>query len=137
MKKNDFIGKGWSFPPTFERSQSTVHISANEKDINESLEILFTTQPGERVLLSEFGCDLTPLVFESLNSTLITKMQHQITQTVEIFEPRIFVDNIQFDSSQYSEGILSIHLMYRIRSTNSRFNFVFPYYINEGTFVKT
>ncbi len=137
MKKNDFIGKGWSFPPTFEKSQTSVRISENQNDINQSLEILFTTQPGERVLLSEYGCDLSPLIFESLSTTLITKMRHQITEAIELFEPRIFVDSVQFDNSQYTEGVLSIHINYRIRSTNSRFNFVFPYYINEGTFVKT
>ena len=31
------------------------------------------------------------------------------------------------------EGQVLVEIEYIVRATNSRFNFVFPYYINEGT----
>ncbi len=135
MNNQDFIGIGWSFPPTFDNINAKVKMSAYTTDINESLEILFTTIPGERVMLSSFGSDLSPMVFESLSTTLITKMQHQIRDAIAIHEPRIDVDDIIFDQTKITEGILQINIIYTVRATNSRFNFVFPYYIHEGTFV--
>ena len=31
------------------------------------------------------------------------------------------------------EGVVLIEITYRVRTTNSRFNFVFPFYKQEGT----
>ena len=31
------------------------------------------------------------------------------------------------------EGIVLINIVYRVKTTNSRFNFVYPYYKQEGT----
>lgn len=136
MNENDFIGIGWSFPPNFDNINTTVEMSTYAKDINESLEILFSTIPGERVLRSDYGSDLSPMVFENLSSSLITKMQHQIKNAIAMYEPRINVDDIVFDQSNILEGFLKINIIYTIRATNSRFNFVYPFYINEGTFIK-
>jgi hypothetical protein len=37
------------------------------------------------------------------------------------------------DDSRELEGVVLIGVIYRVKSTNSRFNFVFPYYKLEGT----
>lgn len=129
-----FQGRGWTFPPNFsETTPDTVGMLEQEADIASSLEILLTTAPGERVMLPDFGCNLEELLFESLDTTLKTLMVNKIENAILYYEPRIDVEKVKLDTSRETEGVVLIEVIYRVRTTNSRFNFVFPFYKEEGT----
>ena len=130
---NDFLGKGWSFPPTFNAHMSDVIMTEKEKDIEKSLHILLTTTVGERVMQPKYGCNMEELVFEPLNTTTKTLMKDKIQTSILYFEPRIDVMRIEMNDSNQVEGEILIEIDYIVRATNSRLNFVFPYYKNEGT----
>jgi phage baseplate assembly protein W len=125
-----FLGRGFGFPPSFINGQ--VRMVDDEADIHESLLILFGTLPGERVLQPKFGLDLSPLLFEPLTTTLRTLLEDRIATTLLIHEPRIRVLELVVDDSQALEGLLQIRLDYSVRSTNSRFNLVYPYYLGDA-----
>jgi phage baseplate assembly protein W len=63
-------------------------------------------------------------------------MKDLIATAILYFEPRIDVNKIDMDETNELDGKVIISIEYTIRSTNSRFNFVFPYYKTEGTEVK-
>ena len=125
-----FLGRGFGFPPSFASGQ--VRMVEDEQDIHESLLILFGTLPGERVLQPRFGLDLSPLLFEPLSTTLRTLLKDRITTTLLIHEPRIRVLDLVVDDSLALEGQLQIRLEYSVRSTNTRFNLVYPYYLGDA-----
>ena len=128
-----FLGRGWSFPPTFNRSLSGVEMLEQEADIASSLEVLLTTARGERVMLPQYGCNLEELVFESLDTRMKTLMADKVESAILYHEPRIELERVRLDDSRELEGVVLIEVMYRVKSTNSRFSFVFPYYKLEGT----
>lgn len=128
----NFIGKGWSFPPIFNKTIKGVEQREGNDDIIESLNILLTTLPGERIYDSSFGCDLTPLLFEPFTNTLKTSLSERIKNAIILFEARIVLENISFNLS-IKESIIYITINYLIKSHNSRYNMVFPYYLKEGT----
>ena len=125
-----FLGRGFGFPPTF--ADGEARMVEDDVDIHESLLILFGTLPGERVLQPQFGLDLTPLLFEPLTTTLRTLLKDRITTTLLIHEPRIRIIELVVDDSQALEGLLQIRLDYSVRSTNTRFNLVYPYYLGDA-----
>jgi hypothetical protein len=129
-----FLGRGFGFPPSF--SNGEVRMVEDEVDIHESLTILFGTAPGERILAPLFGLDLSPLLFEPLSTTLRTLLQDRITTALLIHEPRIRVLELAVDDARALEGVLQIRLDYAVRSTNSRFNLVFPYYLGDANEVR-
>ena len=126
----NFLGRGFAFPPSFAGGQ--VAMVEDEVDIHQSLQILFGTLPGERVLQPQFGLDMTPLLFEPLSTTLLTLLKDRITTTLLIHEPRIRVIELVIDDSEALQGLLQIRLDYSVRSTNSRFNLVYPYYLGDA-----
>ena len=128
-----FLGRGWSFPPTFNRSIAGVEMLEEEADIASSLEVLLTTAQGERVMLPQYGCNLDELVFESLDTRMKTLMADKVESAILYHEPRIELEKVQLDDSRELEGVVLIDVIYRVKTTNSRFNFVFPYYKAEGT----
>jgi hypothetical protein len=109
---------------------------SDEEDIQSSLEILLSTRPGERVMRPDYGCNLDELVFESLTTTFTTYIKDLITTAILYHEPRIQVNKIDLQEAGELEGRILIIIEYTIRSTNSRFNFVYPYYRAEGTEIK-
>jgi phage baseplate assembly protein W len=130
---SSFLGRGWSFPPTFNRSNAGVEMLAEEADIASSLEILLSTRPGERLMLPQYGCNLDELLFENLDTRMKTLMADKIESAILYFEPRILLDSVRLREDQQLEGIVLIEIDYQVKTTNSRFNFVYPYYKTEGT----
>ena len=133
FEQDDFLGKGWSFPPTFNATSKTVELTEKVEDINRSLQILLTTRTGERVMQPKYGCNMDEMVFEPLSTQTKTIIKDKIKTAILFFEPRIDVTSIVMNTTSELEGEILIEIEYMVRATNNRFNFVFPYYINEAT----
>lgn len=132
-----FLGTGWSFPPDFNRVDNSVQMVSDINDIEESIRIILSTTPGERIMQPEFGCDLKRLVFETIDSTLIASLDHLIYHALLNFEPRITFINTEVLNMETTDGQLVIQINFKVISTNSRHNIVFPFYLLEGTNVSS
>ena len=128
-----FLGTGWSFPPTFTRLGLRVEMVSAENDIRESLFVLFSTAPGERIMVPQYGCQLDQYVFQAVTTTWATQLKATVSQAILNWEPRIDVTNITVDISASADGLVKIGVDYAIRGTNSRSNFVYPFYLREAT----
>lgn len=128
-----FLGRGWSFPPTL--TDGGVAMAAYEEDIEQSLRVLFSTSPGERVCRYDYGCPLRRYAFEPLTTETTVRMRSDIARAVILFEPRITLEDVSFEE-QPAEGVLLIRLTYTVICTNNRNNMVYPFYLNEGTTIR-
>ena len=128
-----FLGTGWSFPPRFGPGGAEVATVTGVADIHESLQILLSTRLGERVMREKFGCNLDEVMFDEVSQELVNRVTSQVNDAILYHEPR--VDLLALDVSRDSDeaGLLLIRLDYQVRATNSRFNMVFPFYIDEAT----
>jgi phage baseplate assembly protein W len=134
IKETDsFLGVGWSFPPAFHKPAYGVSMIAGETDIQSSLHILLTTRIGERIMQPTYGCDLTKFLFEPIDTTFKTFLKDIIETAILYHEPRIILNGIKIDTEGYIEGKLVITVEYTIAATNARNNFVYPFYLNEGS----
>ncbi len=132
---NSFLGRGWGFPPRFERNNGVLELQmvSLEADIQESIAILLATTPGERVMQPSFGCGLKSMVFENIDESTITEIKDLVERAILFFESRITLESITVDMEQVYDGLINIHLDYTIRSINTRSNIVYPFYIQEGS----
>ena len=127
-----FLGTGWSFPPSFTLGGADVDMVSGPEDIHQSLQILLSTQLGERVMQDEFGCDLTRFLFEEIDRALINSLTGLISDAILYHEPRIQLERLDVSERQTTPGMLLITLDYTVRGTNSRYNMVYPFYLNEA-----
>lgn len=130
-----FLGTGWSFPPEFVQTArgKAVRMVSGEEDVSEALRVLFGTFPGERVMHPTYGCELRRMVFESITAATITEIKHLVEEAVLFHEPRITLNAVEVTVVDELDGELRIELDYTIRSTNTRSNMVYPFYLGEGT----
>jgi uncharacterized protein len=129
----NFIGRGWGFPPQFDLGSKSVVMTEDVEDINDSLHILLSTIVGERVMNMSYGCNLDAFVFESLDTSMITYIKSKIETAIVFYEARIEVTRIEMNTQNILEGVVLIEIDYIVSLTNNRFNFVFPFYKEEGT----
>ena len=128
-----FLGSGWSFPPRFAHTSEGLELSHDERDIAESIFILLSTQPGERVMNPEYGCDLHSQVFAGINNTTKTRIEDIVSTAILYHEPRVTVVSITIDVVDILNGHLNVNITYDIKGTNSRKNMVYPFYLTEGS----
>lgn len=130
---NTFLGRGWSFPPSFDRINNANQMASDLADIEESIRIILGTTPGERMMQPAFGCPIKNVVFEQMSAHLVTKVNHIIGHALLNFEPRIkFLQAVFLDEID-NEGVIHIRIDYSIITTNTRHNIVYPFYMAEGT----
>ncbi len=130
---HDFQGTGWAFPPRFSRETGGAMMSSGVVDIEQSLAILFSTLPGERVMLPGYGASVRDLLFDAMDTGTQTLLFDRITTAILLHEARIEVIELKLDTRALTDGLVYLELTYRPRTTNSRFNFVYPFYLAEGS----
>ena len=128
----EFMGRGWAFPLGFEPDRGVVRTAAFEDDIHQSLYIILSTARGERVMRPEFGCGIHELVFDVINTALVTQVKHHVETSIRKFEARVDLLEVDVDVSQATNGRLIVNIDYQVRTTNQSGNFVYPFYFKEA-----
>lgn len=132
---DSFLGRGWSFPPTFSKYKKSVEMLEGEEDIQSSLRILVSTSFGERSMRSKYGTKVANMIFEPFDNSQAAILKANITDAIYLHEPRIRPIRVEVDVDDL-EGRVEIQVEYKIVATNTRRNFVYPFYQLEGTEIK-
>ncbi len=115
--KPAIFGRGWAFPPAFD--DEGVIMVQDLKDIRESLQILFSTQPGERLMRPDYGCDLQSSIFENISEALIAKLATQIEDSILRDETRIELTSVEIKRDVKERNYLQIQVRYRLRGSET------------------
>ncbi len=135
LERQKFLGRGWAFPPTFSRrgDNSGVEMVEAKQDIDQSLEILLNTSLGERVMQPTYGCNLKDYQFEPMNASLVGRLRDLIANAILYHEPRIRLESLEISEADAFNGKLLIEVEYTVRTTNSRYNYVYDFYLKEAS----
>jgi phage baseplate assembly protein W len=125
-----FLGKGWAFPVAVDAT-GEIATAVYEADIDQAVRIIIGTEPGERVMRPDFGAGLRGLMFEPINTTTMALAQYRVQHALTLWEPRIDSVTVKVNADP-PNGRLNIAVGYRIRTTNTFYNLVYPFYLQEG-----
>ena len=123
----DFLGKGISFPISIKEGK--ISESSGENLIKESIMIILGTAKGERVMRPDFGCGIHELVFAPNNTSTATLVNFYVKEALLKWEPRIEVTDVSVLSDEAEGNKLNINIDYRIKTTNTKKNLVYPFYL--------
>ena len=127
----EFLGIGWKFLIKLD-SSGKFKLSKYEEDIEESIRIILGTIPGERVMRPEFGCGIYEYVFSTINISNLALIEEEVKKALTLYEPRIEIINVKASPDTNRDGLVLIEIEYRVISTNTRQNLVYPFYLTEG-----
>ena len=152
---SEFLGAGIAFP-LHVNEDGLIAMNALEHHVRQSILLILQTAKGERVMRPDFGARLSDLAFEPVTQATITLAQHYVKEALIRFEPRIEVLEVEITRNPeeqdrqrirravnrsavrptpvkpQEENCLWIRLHYRVRSTDTTFNLVYPFYIERG-----
>lgn len=129
--RRPFLGTGWKFPLQV-TPRGAIATASEEQRIEESILLILSTAPGERLMLPDFGCGIHDLVFAPNDSGTVTRVIDLVRRALTKYEPRIDVLDVNAETSKEQPNLLLIRVDYRIRDNNSMTNIVYPFFITEA-----
>jgi phage baseplate assembly protein W len=131
-ERKEWLGRGWAFPVALDPRTGGIALAEYETDVRQAIRITIETRRGERVMRPEFGCGIHELVFDVIDTSMLTRIETEVREALLRYEARIDVLDVRADPAHAAEGTLLVEIEYRVRRTNQTGNFVFPFYFREG-----
>lgn len=125
-----YLGVGWTFPVRPVKGRLTY--AAYEEDIEQAIQTILLTARGERLMLPQFGAGLRNYVFEPNSPPTHRAVESAVRTALVDWEPRINLERVEAVPDQQHPNLLLIHVDYVVRSTNTLYNRVYPFYLYEG-----
>lgn len=129
--ERDFLGRGFGFP-FLPDDNGRLRLVEGEERVRQSIWIILSTAPAERLMRPGFGCGIHDLVFEPNTAALRGMVQIRVREALTRWEPRIDVLDVQVTSDGDEGNHLFIAVDYRLRVNSATYNLVYPFFLNEG-----
>ena len=124
----EIVGRGWAFPPRID-AQGGLALTSDRSEIDQAIQIILSTSPGERVMRPTFGCRLHNLVFQPNNSYTAAEARRCVEEALGMWEPRITVTQVDVRLDAKDAGCLLIEIQYRTKASHDERSLVFPFYL--------
>jgi phage baseplate assembly protein W len=119
----------WRFlHPDFDRERPEKGIVVNNtggidrvegaQSVRQSVLLLLTTRPGERVMRPSYGCDLFRLLFSPNDATTQGLAIHYVRTALLKYEPRIEILRLDANANREDVSVMDITLEYRVMRTH-------------------
>jgi len=103
-------------------TRNSIHGYTMIDDINtlirQNLKMLILTNPGERVMIPDFGVGIRTYLFENFSDTIFIDLNNAIKKQAQKYLPVIVINDIKFDSTDKDRNKLGIQITYSIPSLN-------------------
>lgn len=124
----EIIGRGWVFPPNI-GPQGGMALTSERTELDQSIRIILSTSPGQRVMRPNFGCRLYELVFAPNNNHTTAQARRYVEEALGMWEPRIRVTKVDARPDEQERSRLIIYIQYQVKATHDQRSLVFPFYL--------
>jgi uncharacterized protein len=122
----DSFTTGWRFPLSID-TRGGIALTSDEENIEQSVRVILSTAPGERVMRPEFGCDVHSLVFAPNSPSTAGLVDFHVREALGRWEPRIEVEQTSVQSDPERDGVMLIHVRYRVRHSGEARGLVYSF----------
>jgi len=133
LNGKEFMGRGLKFPLQVDPKTGKFAMVSEEEDIAEAIGIILNTAQGERIMRPDFGSNVLDYVFATDSGSTKQSLAFELREILSYQEPRIDDVEVKCRETDKLEGALEVEINYRVRSTNNRYNRVYPFYRTEGS----
>ncbi len=133
MNGKEFMGRGLRFPLQIDPKTGKFAMVGAEEDIAEAIGIILHTVQGERVMRPDFGSNVLDYTFSSSSESERQSLAYDLRDALSYQEPRIDDIEVHCRETDELEGAIVVEVSYLVRSTNNRYNRVYPFYVTEGS----
>lgn len=111
----------------------------DSRAVRQSILLLLSTRPGERVMRADYGCWLHRLVFAPNDASTAGLAIHYVGEALRRWEPRVAIQRLDAGADLRGRGdtsVLDIVLDYRIRRTGWEERMALGYDLHRGVLIE-
>lgn len=125
-RDRDFLGQGFAFPMQV-GALGRIRLATGEEDIAQSIHIILSTVPGERVMRPTFGCRAWELLFDPNHAATHSLMEQYVREALAMWEPRIVVIEVRAARDPHEGQRMTVRIDYEIKPTHDPRSIVYPF----------
>lgn len=125
---DQWLGKGLRFPVRPDPATRRFAFITGMDLVRQSIETILDTEPGERIMLPDFGCGLRRYLMEPNTLATRTSMENDITEALNRHEPRIRLTNVAVTPGE-DPSLVWIEIAYVRIADLTPDNLVYPFYL--------
>jgi phage baseplate assembly protein W len=122
------LGRGIGMPLAPDAAGRMSKASGPEK-VRQSIFIILDTEPGERVMLPEFGCGLRRYLMQPNSAATRAQIERDAGSALRRWEPRIEVSEISVTADDSDASLVLIEIRYAHVFSGRRDSLVYPFYL--------
>jgi hypothetical protein len=89
-----------------------------QESVRQSIRIILSTRPGERIMRPDFGGGLEDMLHEQNTLTTRRQIRDLITESLERWEKRIMIDRVDVWEVEDHPTSVRVEIAYRLRRSN-------------------
>jgi hypothetical protein len=113
------LGRGMAFPPRLD-ADGRVAWAAGHRSVQDSIRIILTTEPGERLMLPTFGAGLRSFLFEPNVPATHRLIEERVQHALRRWEPRINLSSVVARSRRDDPSRATVTISYTLVATGAR-----------------
>jgi phage baseplate assembly protein W len=119
MRDDRIFGSGVAFPPVL-ASEGRLEFSSGPANVRESIRVILGTEPGERLMLANFGAGLRRFLFEPNTVATRRLIQDQIVDALARWETRIRLESVMVEADPADARSAIAVIQYSLIATQQR-----------------
>jgi phage baseplate assembly protein W len=113
------FGQGVAFPPRLD-AEGRFAWAVGHQSVRESIRIILTTEPGERLMLPSFGAGLRSFLFEPNVPATHRLIEERVQFALRRWEPRIALDVVAVRAHPDDPARAVVTIGYALVATKAR-----------------
>lgn len=130
-KLTTMLGRCWAFPPQFS-PETGVKMVEGIDAVLQSLQVLFITEAGERIMRENWGGGLNDFIFENVSDELLAKIQNHMEEHILRSENRVVLKEITIQSAINEASRLQVRATVFIAGSEITETLEGSLHLNEG-----
>ena len=124
----EIIGSGLAFPLQVDR-RGGIALARDEQDIDQAIQLILGTAPGERPMRPEFGCGVHDFVFDSIDANTVGRMEDAIRERARPLGAAHRGRRRRLRPRAGRQRPADDRHRLPVRATNTERNLVYPFYV--------
>ncbi|WP_148716393.1 GPW/gp25 family protein [Chitinolyticbacter meiyuanensis] len=121
------LGAGLALPLSPDETGRLPQAEGPEK-VRQSIAILLDTEPGERLMLPDYGCGLRRFLMQPNSAVTRAQIQREVERSLKRWEPRIAVTEVTVTPGR-DPSLVLVQVNYSHLRDGRRDNLVYPFYL--------
>jgi len=118
MDEARIFGQGFTFPPRL-GTDGRVSLSAGPENIRQDIRVILLTEPGDRLMLPEFGAGLGRFLFQPNMVATHRLIEERVTRALTLWEPRIRLESVMVDADTGDAQAAAVTIRYSLIATGA------------------